>query len=160
MQKLVIVGKNGGLYDATTIRSLAESSGYGDDLVLISHADGEDLNALFAGADLFVFPTLNEGFGSPIVEAMSVGTPIITSNTTAPPEVAGDAAVLVNPLDVEELSREICRLLRDEKARRELAARGIERAKEFRWDKTARETLELYNTVLNKPRLERRETSV
>ena len=149
-QKLVIVGKHGGLYDASVVRSLAESAGYGDDVILISHADGEDLNALFAGADLFVFPSLNEGFGSPLVEAMSVGTPVITSNTTAPPEVVGDAAVIVNPLDVEELAREICRLLGDEKARKELAARGIERAKQFRWDKTTRETLDLYHTVLNK----------
>lgn len=146
LHKLVLVGKKSGNYEV--LRSLADSTGYGSDVVFISYAADEELNALYVAADLFVFPSLNEGFGSPLVEAMSIGTPVITSNTTAPPEVVGDAGICVDPLNVEELAREICRLLTDEKTRKELAVRGIRRAKEFLWSKTTQQTLELYKNVL------------
>lgn len=147
-QLLVIAGKDSG--EGAAMRALVRDAGLESDVVLIPHADGMDLNALYAAADIFVFPSLNEGFGSPLAESMSVGTPIITSNSTAPPEVAERAALLVDPYDVEELSNAIVQLLSDENLRKRFGEQGLERSQEFRWSETARKTLQLYDTVLKR----------
>lgn len=108
----------------------------------------EDLHALYAGASVFVFPSLYEGFGMPVLEAMASGAPVVTSNTTALPEVAGDAALLVNPESPDELGEAVTRILQDEPLRRSLQAKGKERVKQFTWDRTARQTFGVYREIV------------
>lgn len=148
-QKLVLVGKDSGLY--AQLRDLAASTGYGDDIVFVPYATDEELNTLYAAADLFAFPSLNEGFGLPLVEAMSTGTPVITSNVASMPEIAGDAGVVIDPRNEQDLASAIVRLVSDEKLQESLRARGFERAKRFRWTETVRETIKLYEDILGYP---------
>ena len=106
--------------------------------------------ALMNAADVFVFPSLEEGFGLPPLEAMACGTPVVTSNVSSLPEVVGDAALLVDPENVEEIASAIEKVLTDEKMREELIRKGFERVKRFSWERTARDTLEIYKCVANK----------
>lgn len=108
----------------------------------------EHLPALYAGADLFAFPSLYEGFGLPVLEAMACGTPVVTSNTSSLPEVAGDAALLVDPLDVAAIADAMRRVLEDQALAAELRAKGLARAAQFTWERTARETIAVYEQVL------------
>ena len=110
----------------------------------------EDLPALYNGADLFVFPSLYEGFGLPVLEAMACGTPVITSNTSSLPEVAGDAALLVDPHDVEAIAAAMHRVLTDPDLARKLRKKGLARASQFTWERTARETIAVYEKVLGR----------
>jgi alpha-1,3-rhamnosyl/mannosyltransferase len=103
---------------------------------------------LLSGARVFVYPSLYEGFGLPPLEAMACGTPVITSNVSALPETVGDAALLIDPLDVDALAASIRRLWEDEALRRELRARGLARARDFSWERTARLTLEAYAAAI------------
>ena len=103
---------------------------------------------LLGGARSFVFPSLYEGFGLPPLEAMACGTPVVTSDVSSLPEVVGDAALLVDPLDVDGLAGAIRRLWDDEALRRDLRARGLARAREFSWERTARLTLEVYAAAM------------
>lgn len=106
-----------------------------------------DIRLLYSHTDLFVFPSIYEGFGMPVLEAMACGAPVITSNRTALPEVAGDAALLVNPEDGEELGEAIVRVLEDRALRVMLKEKGLERARQFTWEKAARRTLALYREL-------------
>lgn len=108
-----------------------------------------DLPALYNGAELFVFPSLCEGFGLPPLEALACGTPVICSNATALPEVVGDAAITVDPLDVDKIANAMRNLLENTDLRGEYKERGLLRAKKFSWERTARETLSVYEKVLN-----------
>jgi glycosyltransferase involved in cell wall biosynthesis len=101
----------------------------------------EDLPALYSGALCLAYPSLYEGFGLPILQAMSCGCPVVTSNVSSMPEVAGDAAVLVDPLSVESISEGIKKAV---KSRQMLVKRGFSQVKKFSWEKTARETLKVY----------------
>ncbi len=107
-----------------------------------------DLPALFAGAEAFLYPTLYEGFGLPVVEAMACGTPVLTSATSALQEIAGANARLVDPMDVDAIASGIASLATDAEARAELAALGKRRALDFSWDKAARRTLDVYAAAL------------
>jgi glycosyltransferase involved in cell wall biosynthesis len=106
-----------------------------------------DLPALYSAATLFVFPSLYEGFGLPVLEAMACGTPVVCSNTSSLPEVAGDAAIMVNPLDVDELAAAMERVLMDQALREEMTGKGRAQAGRFSWERTARETLQVYESV-------------
>jgi len=106
-----------------------------------------DLPALYSGADLFVFPSLYEGFGLPPLEAMACGTPVVCSNAASLPEVVGDAGLLVDPYDVEGLAEAMHRVLTDADLREELRRRGLARARQFTWERTARETVAVYREV-------------
>jgi glycosyltransferase involved in cell wall biosynthesis len=108
-----------------------------------------DLPALYSAARLYVFPSLFEGFGLPILEAMACGTPVVSSNATSLPEVAGDAACLVDPLDEDQLAEAMYRALTDEPLHASLRKRGLERAREFSWERTARGTVDVYRRVLS-----------
>lgn len=103
-----------------------------------------DLAALYHAADCFVYPSLYEGFGLPVLEAMACGTPVITSNVTSIPEVAGDAAVLVDPADTQALARALREVLMNPDLRQSLRRKGLERASLFTWAQTARKTWEAY----------------
>jgi glycosyltransferase involved in cell wall biosynthesis len=108
----------------------------------------EDLPALYNGAGLFVFPSLYEGFGLPVLEAMACGVPVITSQASSLPEVAGDAALLVDPHSVEEIAAAMLRVLSDPGLRQDLKFRGLERSAGFSWERTARQTIDVYQKVL------------
>jgi glycosyltransferase involved in cell wall biosynthesis len=118
------------------------------DVRLVGYARPEDLAALYSEATVFLFPSLYEGFGMPILEAMACGTPVLTSNVTSLPEVAGDAALQVDPLDVESIAQGLLRLLEDPRLREQYIRKGFERIKEFTWEKTARETMAVYRKAL------------
>ncbi|HOX07936.1 MAG TPA: glycosyltransferase [Planctomycetota bacterium] len=120
----------------------------GKDAILTGQVPTEDLFAVYAGAELFCFPSLHEGFGLPVLEAMASGVPVVCSNVTSLPEVAGDAAVLLDPKDAEAWARAISELLGSPEKRAEMAKRGKERAAEFHWEKTAKRTLEVIREVV------------
>jgi glycosyltransferase involved in cell wall biosynthesis len=112
----------------------------------------EDLPGLFAAADAFLYPTLYEGFGLPVVEAMSCGIPVLTSSTSALQEVAGGYAYLVDPMDVDAIARGIVVLTTDEKLRSDFIELGKKRALDFSWEKAAEKTLEVYRAALTRSR--------
>ncbi len=143
--QLVIAGKKGWLYEK--IFRQVEERGLEGRVVFTAYVPETDLPALLSGARLFVFPSLYEGFGLPVLEALACGTPVVCSNVSSLPEVAGDAAVLVDPLDVEEMTAAIERVLGDEKLRAGLIERGFEKAKKFSWEKCAHETLGVLESV-------------
>jgi glycosyltransferase involved in cell wall biosynthesis len=107
----------------------------------------DDLPLLYNLADLFVFPSLYEGFGLPLVEAMACGCPVLTADRGSPPEITGKAAFLVNPLDVDQLARGMRSLLTDQSARNDLKTKGLERAKAFSWNHCAEQVLALFDRV-------------
>ena len=106
-----------------------------------------DLSALYSAADAFVFPTRYEGFGLPLIEAMTCGCPVVTSNNSSVPEVTGDAAVRVDADDVEGLAAAIRRVLEDEHLRQSLRSRGFDQARKFSWERCARITLDIYRSL-------------
>ncbi len=118
-----------------------------DRVVCIDRCSIDELRTLYSHSDLFVFPSLYEGFGMPVVEAMACGTAVVASNRAAVPEVAGDAAILVNPEDPAELAQAMVRVLEDSDLRKALRTRGLERARLFTWERTARQTLSVYREV-------------
>jgi alpha-1,3-rhamnosyl/mannosyltransferase len=126
-----------------TGETLATAAEHAEHVRRIGKVADEDLPALYRGAELFCYPSLYEGFGLPVLEAMQSGTPVITSNVSSMPEVAGDAACYVDPLDVTDLRRAMRELLTDRGRREDLARRGPEQAANFSWMRTARETLEV-----------------
>jgi glycosyltransferase involved in cell wall biosynthesis len=140
---------------------IAGGSGWGgedykttvDELKLHHHVrftgfvDDEDLPDLYRGALLFAYPSLYEGFGLPVVEAMACGTPVITSDRTSLPEVAGGAALLVDPTRPEALAAAMASLLKDGELRQALRAKGLARARSFTWDAVAQQTIAVYRAV-------------
>lgn len=133
--KLVIAGGNGWLYESIyeTVKIMSIES----DVIFTGYINQEDLPILIKGAKIFLFPSLYEGFGMPPIEAMACGTPVIVSNAASLPEVVGDAAFFVDPFSADSIKESLKQLLYDEKKRFELSARGIERARQFTWDKSA-----------------------
>ncbi len=143
--KLIIAGGKGWLYD--DIFAEVRRLGLEGQVVFPGFVDDEDLPALYSAAELLAYPSLYEGFGLPVLEAMACGTPVVTSNVSSLPEVSGDAALLVEPSDVNAMAEAMCRLLQDANLRQQLVAQGFEQARQFTWDKAARQLLEMYETV-------------
>jgi glycosyltransferase involved in cell wall biosynthesis len=142
LPKLVLVGKCAWLYDET-LRALTET-GVKETVVLTGYVPQEDLPALYSGALCFVYPSYFEGFGLPPLEAMKCGAPVIVGNRTSLPEVVGDAALSVDPFDVDAIAAAIKRLMKTPDLRCELSLKGQERARAFSWQETARQTLRVY----------------
>jgi len=117
------------------------------DIVFTDYTCHEDLNVLYSGAQALVFPSLYEGFGIPILEAMASGVPVFTSNVSSLPEVGGDAVLYVNPYNQDEITDGLIQLAENEKLRNQLIKKGYQRMKRFSWRKTARETLNVYESV-------------
>jgi glycosyltransferase involved in cell wall biosynthesis len=140
--KLVIVGKQGWL--ARDVHDYIDRAGLRDRVVFAGYIARSDLPAVYALATVFLYPSLCEGFGLPPLEAMACGTPVVASNAAAMPEVLGDAARLVDPLDVDAIARTIHEVLRDQHLRDALRTAGLKRACEYRWDASARHLLEVY----------------
>jgi glycosyltransferase involved in cell wall biosynthesis len=147
--RLVLVGQRGWLYEP--IFDALAALGLDDQVCVIDTARDEDLPALYAAADVFVYPSFYEGFGLPVLEAMACGTPVVTSDRSSLPEVAGDAALLADPEDEVALGEAMQRMLTDATLRRTMAERGLERAQAFSWTRCARDTLAVYEEALAQP---------
>lgn len=145
-QRLVIAGQPAWKYhdDYALVREL----GMTDAVTFLGYVPDERLPALYAGADAFAGPSLYEGFGLPVLEAMACGVPVVTSATGATAEVAGDAAVLVDPLSMTSIADGLRSVLWDEARRRELRERGLQRAGEFSWTRAADETHAVYERLV------------
>jgi glycosyltransferase involved in cell wall biosynthesis len=148
---LVCVGDKSG--SDSKIRQRAQHLGLADRVHLLGHVADELLPAIYQGATLFLYPTLYEGFGLPVVEAMASGVAVITSNTSALKEIAEGYAHLVDPLDVDGMAKAIANAMSDGDRRAALAKLGQRRAEDFRWEETARKTLEIYRAALGAPAL-------
>ena len=146
--KLVIAGHWDERYPEA--KKLSEESGLKDKVLFIGQVEDADLPALYSGAELFVFPSLYEGFGLPVIEAMACGVPVLCSGVSSLPEVAGDAALLVEPRDVNTLAAKMGQVLMDEGLRQEMHRKGLAQAKKFSWEQTARETVNVYTGVVNR----------
>jgi glycosyltransferase involved in cell wall biosynthesis len=145
---LVIAGSKGQGWMYDEVFAAAESSStFRSRLIFTDYVEEEDLAALYSGAVAFVFPSLYEGFGLPALEAMACGTPVITSNTTSLPEVVGDAALLVDPTDPDELCEAMSTILSDHSLREELRRKGLMRAAEFSWKRCAELTAAVYHAA-------------
>lgn len=143
--QLVLAGSSG--FGAEEILSRIENSPARDRISVPGYVSPEDLARWYARASVFAFPSLDEGFGMPVLEAMAAGVPVITSNRSALPEVAGDAALLVDPDNIEALVEALFQLTRDTELCGELARRGVARAQMFTWEKAVRETWNVYQSL-------------
>jgi glycosyltransferase involved in cell wall biosynthesis len=140
--QLVIAGGEGWLIDDTL--SFINSTSLRDRIVLTGYLNDEDLRALYSSCRAFVYPSLYEGFGLPPLEAMGCGAPVIASRIAALQETLAEAAILIEPLDAQTLSRTIIEVLKDEKRRLAMREAGIKHAAKFSWDEAARRTHEVY----------------
>ena len=143
---LVLAGTRG--WKDAPLREMIERLDLAGRLITPGYIPQEDLPAVYSMATAFVYPSLYEGFGLPVLEAMACGTPVITSNVSSMPEVAGDAAMLVSPQNVDALAEAMERLLAEPDLRLELSRRGMARAGEFTWRRAAEATLVVYRQVL------------
>ncbi len=145
---LVLAGQLGWLSEPIALA--ARHSAAAHRIHLLGYVDEDEAAALYTGATFFCYPSLHEGFGLPVLEAQSVGVPVMTSRHSSLPEVAGDAALLVDPEDEEEIAAAMLRLSEDEALRQELIRKGYENVKRFSWPKAARETLEVLKKAMER----------
>src|SRR5665647_2941569 len=143
--KLVMAGKRGWL--AKEYRQIAKDLGLAKDIIFTGYVMGDDLVPLFHNADFFVMPSLYEGFGTTVLEAFATGTPAIVSNVSSIPEITGDAAELVNPMDVQNIAEAMIKLSRNEELKNAYREKGFKQLEKFNWEKCARETLEVYKSL-------------
>ena len=142
---LVVAGGKGWLYEP--IFELIDELGLRDDVLFAGFAPREELSFWYNAATAFVYPSLYEGFGLPPLEAMQCGTPVVSSNAASLPEVVGDAALTVDPTNVDALAAALLQIATDPALREELRSRGLQRAQHFSWDRTAAETLAVLRAV-------------
>jgi len=140
--QLVLAGAKG--IEFKNIEKRISISKYKKDIILPGYIKADDLGSLFKGAETFIFPSIYEGFGLPILEAMAKKTPVITSNVSSMQEISQKAALLVDPNNVAEITRAIFQILIDDNLRKKLLKRGINVAKKYSWEKCAKKTLDIY----------------
>ncbi|MDP2933141.1 MAG: glycosyltransferase family 1 protein [bacterium] len=143
--QLVLVGHRGWLYDE--IFEEVKSRGLESYVVFTGYLPSYDLPQLYAASTFFIYPSIYEGFGLPVLEAFAAGVPVITSNNSSLAEIAKGAALLIDPYDTEGMCAAMKKLLTDKDLARQLSGKGRERARDFSWEKCARETLEIYKRV-------------
>ncbi|MEK7551298.1 MAG: glycosyltransferase family 1 protein [Patescibacteria group bacterium] len=143
--ELVIVGKKGWLYE--DILYSPQKYGVGERVRFLDFVEDKDLPSLYKNATCFVLPSLYEGFGLPVLEAMKYGAPVLTSNVSSLPEAGGDAALYFNPEDTDDIREKIERVIKDPKLRSEMIEKGKAQIKKFSWEKTARETLKVLENL-------------
>ncbi len=148
--KLVLAGKR--TWHNRDLEQALVELGLQEHVIETGYVDQQTLNYLYSASQFFVFASLWEGFGMPILEAMQCGAPVITSNISAMPEVAGGAALLVDPYNVEELASAMLQLFENPRLCASLRQRGIEHASQFTWQKAAEQTLEAYQFALHEKR--------
>lgn len=144
---LVIVGQEN-VKETGKLKKEISKLGIGNEVFWTGFVSNEDLVLFYNTAELFLFPTLYEGFGLPALEAMACGTPVIISNTSSLSEVAGNAALLIDPYNIEEMAESIERVLTDAKLRNSLIKKGFKQVQNFSWKKTAKETLNVYRMLV------------
>jgi glycosyltransferase involved in cell wall biosynthesis len=145
IEQLVISGLPN--WKDTLFWGMVQRSKYKNDIIFLDFITEEDLVCLYNFAKVFLYPSLYEGFGLPPLEGMSCGVPVITSNITSIPEIVGDAAMLINPNDDEELKNALLLMLHNEKVRSDYIERGFNQVKKFSWRKMAMETLQIYMSL-------------
>ena len=143
--QLVLAGKRGWL--ASEYHQIMKDLGLSKDVVFTGYVIGDELVPLFAGAEFFVMPSLYEGFGMTVLEAFATKTPAILSDVASLPEIAGEAALFVNPLDTTELAAALGKFANDKELRESYIEKGLIQAGKFNWEKTAQETLDIYNSL-------------
>lgn len=145
---LVLLGATNDCVLLSQYKKYIKEYDLGERVKLVSYVEGnDDLAAFYNGATSFVFPSLYEGFGLPVLEAMASGTPVITSNVSSLPEVAGEAVLYVNPYNEGAIARAMEKIVEDDTLRENCVSKGLLRAKMFSWKKTAKETLNIYQSL-------------
>ena len=147
LPSLVLAGRKAWLSDETVGAAAFQKIKH--KVIFTGYVPDEDLPPLYSGAICFVYPSFFEGFGLPPLEAMKCGTPVIAGNLTSIPEVVADAGILVDPYSVNEIAAGLERVLSDPELRDDLRERGLRRAEEFSWERTARQTLEIFERIAN-----------
>ena len=142
---LVLVGQIGWIQDE--FFNLIEQFGIKDNVLITGYVPEEDLAPLYSGAEVFVFPSLYEGFGLPVLESMQCGCPVIASNSSSIPEVIGGAGVIVEARDRNGLCRALEKVLSSSALREEMSKKGLARAKKFSWNKSAEKLMELFEHI-------------
>jgi glycosyltransferase involved in cell wall biosynthesis len=143
---LVLVGQKG--WQVGPVFEAIHSSPWRNHSHYLGYLSDHKVATYYSQADVFAYPSLYEGFGLPVLEAMTLGCPVVSSNTSSLPEVAGDAALLVNPHSVEELAGALERVISDRTLRQSLIEKGYQQAAKFSWTNTAKATLEAYRSIL------------
>lgn len=143
--QLIIVGRKGWLYEE--ILDAPKDLGIEQHVKFLENVQDDELPLFYKHALMFVLPSLYEGFGLPVLEAMKQGCPVITSNISSLPEAGGDAALYVDPEDIDDIAEKITQLVKNEKLRKELVEKGKAQVKKFSWEKTAKETLQVLEEV-------------
>lgn len=145
--KLVLVGPKD--IACKYLNRLAQELGLKDKVLFVTAASADDLSAIYNLASVMVYPSLYEGFGMPPLEAMACGCPVITSNVSSLPEVVGDAGILIDPQNVEQIKKSICEVVTNETLRTNLKEKGLSQAKKFYWEKAASEVLQVYECLMS-----------
>ena len=143
--ELVVVGQS--QWQTSHLHSTVRELDLANVVRLVDYVDASALRSLYRAADIFAYPSLYEGFGLPILEAMACGTPVLTSKVSSMPEVAGEAALLVDPASVVSIADGLMSLIADAAKREDLVKKGLARAKEFCWQDTARKTYDVYQRI-------------
>lgn len=144
--RLVLAGGDG--YGSEAVHDRLRRQHLASRVTLTGHVSARQLPAIYQAASVMLFPSFEEGFGLPVLEAMANGLPVVVSNNSSLPEVAGDAALYVDPRDPDQMAAKVSDLVENEVLRREMIRRGLARAREFPWRRTAEATLAIYNEVL------------
>jgi glycosyltransferase involved in cell wall biosynthesis len=144
--KLALAGASG--FGAVEELGAVQNSPRAPDITVMGYVDDAELDRLYRRASVFAFPSLDEGFGIPVLEAMARGVPVLTSDRSALPEVAGNSALLVDPTSTDAIAAGLQTLIQDEDFRRELSRRGLERSRSYTWDRAAQATWNIYCDLL------------
>jgi len=149
--KLVICGSKKD--DIENLIRMKLNSKISENIIFTDFIPNEDLPIFYNSCEVFVYPSLYEGFGLPPLEAMSCGTPVITSNTTSIPEVTGNSALLIDPQNIDMLSEKLYKVLTSDLIKKDLSNKGLKRSLEFSWIKTAQDTLEVYEKIYRESKI-------
>ncbi len=142
---LIIVGKKGWLYE--NILAAPKKFGVADSVKFLEYVNDSDLSSLYAYALVYVLPSLYEGFGLPVIEAMKYGCPVITSNVSSLPEAGGNAALYIDPLSIPDIAEKIEKVIENPKLREDMIQRGYRHIKKFSWEKAAKETIDVLTNL-------------
>ncbi len=145
--RLALAGASDGYGAAEELQPITDSPRRAD-IDVLGYVSADVLESLYRRASIFAFPSLDEGFGMPVLEAMAHGIPVVTSRGSALGEVAGDAALLIDPRETEEIGSALLKLAQDERLRSDLIRRGLDRARQFTWERAVQQTWEVYQELL------------
>ena len=148
--KIVKKSNNTKLIPSLDMKLVKKSKNYPDRIIFTGLVSDKDLKQYFRQADVFVFPSLYEGFGFPPLESMAAGTPVISSNAASIPEVCGDAALYFDPYDIDDMAEKILKMISDQSVKTEYIKRGKKQIKEYTWEKTTSQTFDIIQNLLTR----------